>query len=95
MAIALGALVILLLILVAACRPYNPNSFPECSPDKPGSFPVFLTLIRTYTLYIYIYPFFKYWSCKRKLYGVVCRNKLLMTWHDCGYGFRNTTLSFC
>ncbi|OVA06828.1 Protein kinase domain [Macleaya cordata] len=33
--IALGALVILLLILVAACRPHNPTTFPEGSPDKP------------------------------------------------------------
>lgn len=36
--IALGALVILLMILIAACRPYNPTPFPESSPDKPGTF---------------------------------------------------------
>ena len=34
--IALGALVILLLILVAACRPQNPAPFPDGSLDKPG-----------------------------------------------------------
>ncbi|XP_043722215.1 LRR receptor-like serine/threonine-protein kinase ERECTA isoform X1 [Telopea speciosissima] len=33
--IALGALVILLMILVAACRPQNPTLFLEGSPDKP------------------------------------------------------------
>eukprot|EP00268_Persea_americana_P027832 TRINITY_DN2709_c1_g2_i1.p1 TRINITY_DN2709_c1_g2~~TRINITY_DN2709_c1_g2_i1.p1 ORF type:complete len:986 (-),score=171.28 TRINITY_DN2709_c1_g2_i1:241-3198(-) len=45
LAIALGALVILLLILVAACRPYNPNSFPECSPDKPVNIPPKLVIL--------------------------------------------------
>lgn len=36
--IALGALVILLMILVAACRPYNPTPYPDASLDKPGTF---------------------------------------------------------
>ncbi|CAK7352768.1 unnamed protein product [Dovyalis caffra] len=36
--IALGALVILLMILVAACRPHNPVPFPDGSLDKPGIF---------------------------------------------------------
>jgi hypothetical protein len=36
--IALGALVILLMILVAACRPHNPAPFPDGSLDKPGIF---------------------------------------------------------
>lgn len=35
--IALGALVILLMILVAACRPHNPIPFPDGSLDKPGT----------------------------------------------------------
>ncbi|KAL9338972.1 hypothetical protein Peur_067987 [Populus x canadensis] len=34
--IALGALVILLMILVAACRPHNPAPFSDVSLDKPG-----------------------------------------------------------
>ncbi|KAG4194981.1 hypothetical protein ERO13_A06G083500v2 [Gossypium hirsutum] len=33
--IALGALVILLMILFAACRPHNPTPFPDGSLDKP------------------------------------------------------------
>ncbi|KAJ4950974.1 hypothetical protein NE237_027806 [Protea cynaroides] len=36
--IALGALVILLMILVAACRPQNPTLFLEGSPDKPVNY---------------------------------------------------------
>lgn len=36
--IAVGALVILLMILVAACRPYNPAPFLEGSLDKPGAY---------------------------------------------------------
>lgn len=35
--IALGALVILLMILVAACRPQNQMSFSGGSLDKPGT----------------------------------------------------------
>ncbi|KAG5591082.1 hypothetical protein H5410_041596 [Solanum commersonii] len=35
--IALGGLVILLMILVAACRPQNPAPFMEGSIDKPGT----------------------------------------------------------
>ncbi|KAK9081492.1 hypothetical protein Syun_030816 [Stephania yunnanensis] len=34
--IALGSLAILLMILVAVCRPNNPTPFPEVSPNKPG-----------------------------------------------------------
>ncbi|KAG6772535.1 hypothetical protein POTOM_023948 [Populus tomentosa] len=41
--IALGALVILLMILVAACCPHNPAPFPDGSLDKPGIF--FLLLL--------------------------------------------------
>ncbi|KAA3457943.1 LRR receptor-like serine/threonine-protein kinase ERECTA [Gossypium australe] len=37
--IALGALVILLMILIAACRPHNPTPFPDGSLDKPGALP--------------------------------------------------------
>ena len=36
--IALGALVILLMILIAACRPHNPTPLPDGSLDKPGAF---------------------------------------------------------
>ncbi|XP_021277529.1 LRR receptor-like serine/threonine-protein kinase ERECTA isoform X1 [Herrania umbratica] len=35
--IALGALVILLMILIAACRPHNPTTFPDGSLDKPAT----------------------------------------------------------
>lgn len=35
--IALGALVILCMVLFAACRPHNPAPFPEGSFDKPGT----------------------------------------------------------
>ncbi|XP_058080114.1 LRR receptor-like serine/threonine-protein kinase ERECTA [Magnolia sinica] len=45
LAIALGALVILLLILVAACRPHNPNPFLEGSPDKPVHIPPKLVIL--------------------------------------------------
>lgn len=34
--ITLGALVILLMILLAACRPHNPSPFPDGSLEKPG-----------------------------------------------------------
>jgi len=34
--IALGALVILLMILAAACRPQNPAPFFDSSVEKPG-----------------------------------------------------------
>ncbi|XP_077236346.1 leucine-rich receptor-like protein kinase family protein [Tasmannia lanceolata] len=37
LAIALGSLAILLMILVAACRPHNPTYIPEGSPNKPVS----------------------------------------------------------
>ena len=35
--IALGALVILLMILAAACRPHTPAPFSDGSLDKPGT----------------------------------------------------------
>lgn len=35
--IALGALVVLLMILVAACRPHNHSPYPDGSLDKPGT----------------------------------------------------------
>ncbi|KAF9608353.1 hypothetical protein IFM89_009288 [Coptis chinensis] len=38
--IALGALVILLMILVAACRPHNPPPFSEGALDKPSASPL-------------------------------------------------------
>lgn len=36
--IALAGLVILLMILLAACRPHNPSPFPDGSLDKPGNY---------------------------------------------------------
>ncbi|KAL5995095.1 hypothetical protein ACLOJK_025153 [Asimina triloba] len=45
LAIALGVLVVILLILVAACRPHNPNPFPEGSPDKPVHIPPKLVIL--------------------------------------------------
>lgn len=42
--IALGALVILLMILLAACRPYNPSPYPDGSLDKPGIF-IFISCV--------------------------------------------------
>lgn len=36
--ITLGALVILLMILLAACRPHNPSPFPDGALDKPGTY---------------------------------------------------------
>lgn len=35
---ALGALVILLMVLIAAFGPYNPKPLPDGSLDKPGAF---------------------------------------------------------
>jgi len=35
--IALGTLVILFMVLFAACRPHNPAPFPDGSFDKPGT----------------------------------------------------------
>lgn len=35
--IALGALVVLLMILVAACHPHKPMPFLEATLDKPGN----------------------------------------------------------
>ncbi|BFG18054.1 hypothetical protein CerSpe_043280 [Prunus speciosa] len=54
--IALGALVILLMILVAACRPYNPTPFPESSLDKPAvnySTPKLVILHMNMALHVY------------------------------------------
>ncbi|KAF8401089.1 hypothetical protein HHK36_014392 [Tetracentron sinense] len=53
--IALGALVILLMILVAACRPHNPTSFPEGSPDKPVNYtsPKLVILHMNMALHVY------------------------------------------
>lgn len=71
LAIALGALVILLLILVAACRPYNPNSFPECSPDKPGTF--------LSSSFIFVTPA-KIFAVASPNHGVIYRNNMLIIW---------------
>ncbi|GMN63256.1 hypothetical protein TIFTF001_032327 [Ficus carica] len=54
--IALGALVILLLILVAACRPQNPAPFPDGSLDKPAvrySTPKLVILHMNMALHVY------------------------------------------
>jgi hypothetical protein len=45
--IALGALVILLMILVAACRPHNPAPFSDVSLDKPGILSFFYHSMQT------------------------------------------------
>ncbi|XP_031277014.1 LRR receptor-like serine/threonine-protein kinase ERECTA isoform X1 [Pistacia vera] len=53
--IALGALVILLMILVAACRPYNPTPFPDGSLDKPVNYstPKLVILHMNMALHVY------------------------------------------
>ncbi|KAI4337192.1 hypothetical protein L6164_015638 [Bauhinia variegata] len=53
--IALGALAILLMILVAACRPYNPAPFPEGSLDKPVNYtpPKLVILDMNMALHVY------------------------------------------
>ncbi|KAF7830411.1 LRR receptor-like serine/threonine-protein kinase ERECTA [Senna tora] len=53
--IALGALVILLMILLAACRPYNPSPFPDGSLDKPvnNSPPKLVILHMNMALHVY------------------------------------------
>ncbi|PON73110.1 Mitogen-activated protein kinase kinase kinase [Parasponia andersonii] len=54
--IALGALVILLMILVAVCRPHNPTSFPDGSLDKPAvnySTPKLVILHMNMALHVY------------------------------------------
>ncbi|TXG61786.1 hypothetical protein EZV62_013149 [Acer yangbiense] len=53
--IALGALVILLLILVAACRPHNPTPYPDGSLDKPVSYstPKLVILHMNMALHVY------------------------------------------
>ncbi|KAL6965714.1 non-specific serine,threonine protein kinase, partial [Sarracenia purpurea var. burkii] len=53
--IALGALVILLMILVAACRPHNPTPFLEGSLDKPVSYssPKLVILHMNMALHVY------------------------------------------
>lgn len=53
--IALGALVILLMILVAACRPHNPAPFPDGSLDKPVSYstPKLVILHMNMALHVY------------------------------------------
>ncbi|RYR05984.1 hypothetical protein Ahy_B06g085795 isoform B [Arachis hypogaea] len=53
--IALGGLVILLMILLAACRPYNPSPFPDGSLDKPVSFspPKLVILHMNMALHVY------------------------------------------
>nr|QAS62472.1 receptor protein kinase-like protein [Sedum alfredii] len=53
--IALGALVILLLILAAACRPQKPAPFPDMSPDKPVTYssPKLVILHMNMALHVY------------------------------------------
>ncbi|XP_052210314.1 LRR receptor-like serine/threonine-protein kinase ERECTA [Diospyros lotus] len=53
--IALGALVILLMILVAALRPHNPTPFPEGSLDKPVNYwpPKLVILNMNMALHVY------------------------------------------
>lgn len=53
--IALGALVILLMILVAACRPHNPTPFPDGSLDKPVNYstPKLVILHMNMALHVY------------------------------------------
>nr|AYF57891.1 erecta [Vitis vinifera] len=53
--IALGALVILLMILVAACRPHNPIPFPDGSLDKPVTYstPKLVILHMNMALHVY------------------------------------------
>nr|DAD44259.1 TPA_asm: hypothetical protein HUJ06_002489 [Nelumbo nucifera] len=53
--IALGALVILLMILVAACRPHHPAPFPEGSPSKPVNYtsPKLVILHMNMALHVY------------------------------------------
>ncbi|KAH9653118.1 LRR receptor-like serine/threonine-protein kinase ERECTA [Citrus sinensis] len=53
--IALGALVILLMILVAACRPHNPTHFPDGSLDKPVNYstPKLVILHMNMALHVY------------------------------------------
>ncbi|KAF5748363.1 putative erecta [Tripterygium wilfordii] len=54
--IALGALVILLMILVAACRPYNPSTYSDGALDKPAvtySKPKLVILNMNMALHVY------------------------------------------
>ncbi|MBA0789816.1 hypothetical protein Gohar_014502, partial [Gossypium harknessii] len=53
--IALGALVILLMILIAACRPHNPTPFPDGSLDKPVAYsrPKLVILHMNMALHVY------------------------------------------
>ncbi|KAK6236673.1 hypothetical protein SCA6_012010 [Theobroma cacao] len=53
--IALGALVILLMILIAACRPHNPTPFPDGSLDKPVTYstPKLVILHMNMALHVY------------------------------------------
>ncbi|XP_022754146.1 LRR receptor-like serine/threonine-protein kinase ERECTA [Durio zibethinus] len=53
--IALGALVILLMILIAVCRPHNPTAFPDGSLDKPVTYstPKLVILHMNMALHVY------------------------------------------
>ncbi|KAJ8751110.1 hypothetical protein K2173_016291 [Erythroxylum novogranatense] len=53
--IALGALVLLLMILVAACRPHNPPPFPNGSPDKPVSYSTPKLVILNMNMALHVY----------------------------------------
>lgn len=49
--IALGSLVILLMILLAACRPYKPQPFSETSESKPGIIFLCSTCLLVYSFF--------------------------------------------
>ncbi|KAJ1442837.1 Serine/threonine-protein kinase, active site [Sesbania bispinosa] len=53
--ITLGALVILLVVLLAACRPHNPSPFPDGSLDKPVNYspPKLVILHMNMALHVY------------------------------------------
>ncbi|RXH73031.1 hypothetical protein DVH24_012715 [Malus domestica] len=53
--IALGALVILLMILVAACRPYNPTPFPDGTFDKPVNYSTPKLVILNMNMALHVY----------------------------------------
>ncbi|XWS72376.1 hypothetical protein CRYUN_Cryun02cG0034900 [Craigia yunnanensis] len=53
--IALGALVILLMILIAACRPHNPTPFPDGSLDKPVTYSTPKLVILNMNMALHVY----------------------------------------
>jgi hypothetical protein len=61
--IALGALVILLMILVAVCRPHNPPVFKDVSISKPGKFISWVLLLELIS--------YQCWSCSVQTKGAI------------------------